>query len=90
MPLDGVTQHLPATTSVISGAWTDGEVLVVAAPGHHWGGDGPLLWTAHDLRTGHVLWQQQTDPIGEWVSGGCHALAGRLLCQDGHRIVRLA
>lgn len=81
---------LHETAAVVSGAWTDGEVLVITTPGHQWSAEGPLTWTAHDLRTGRVLWQQVTDTVGEWISGGCMAVAGRLLCLDGLHLVRLA
>lgn len=88
VPLEDASRVFHQTALLVGGAWTDGEVLVVVTPALEWGAVSPLIWTAHDLRTGGVLWQVTDDSAAPPTS--CLAVDGRLLCQHEDRLVRMA
>ncbi len=68
--------------AVVRGAWTDGQVMVVATPGDLWGDLTPQRWTAFDLDSGAVVWTYQREPAAEGWLHQCSAALGRLVCDD--------
>ena len=89
VPLAAEQGGVGDTAETIGGAWTDGTFLVVVTPGQFAGPDSDVTWTAYDVRTGAVAWQEVVHQPG-WSRPTCFTVAGRLLCQERGRISRLA
>ena len=79
-----------STVGFVHGAWTDGRSVVVSTPGDQVA--GRQVWAALDLRTGDVLWKLSSGEAESVIgpTATCLAVAGRLLCVEGSRLVRIS